>query len=632
MCARAEQAKGFGAPSPLSELPFDTWTHVLEFLPLLVMLRLFQTCRAFCALKRGVRTLDFGGTGIVQKANVLTALRLIRGSAALVTLKLCMIKIDSPGAAALAEALKGSSALTNLNLRSNNIGPTGAAALAGVLKVTSALTDLNLWDNNLTNWGEDMSGIIAIADALKSGTSALKSLSLHSNFIRDEGAVAIAQAARRNDKLESLSLGYNGIGSAGAAELAEYVRFSSALKHLDVGWNYFNEEAALSIVRAARQQDKVEVLGLAQCDIGPAGAAEIADYISFSSALKKINLGCNSLGTEGWCTIFNALRVNKENQIEEWDLEGEGINPEIAQSLAEYMKVSSALTNLNLSDNKIGPTGAAALAGALKVSSALTSLDLTLNAVGPSGAKALAGALGSSALKKLDLSYNSVKDEGASALGQGLKDNKTLQELKLHSCHIEAAGAQGLAEGLFSSALINIDLSLNQIGPTGAAALAEALKVSSALTSLDLSSNDVGPSGATSIAGSLGSSALKSLDLSSNKLCGLDLLYCGTYTDVGIKALAEALKVSSALKKLVLASNRIRDGGASAFGQGLKDNKMLEELDLRSCGIGPAGAQGLAEGLFSSALTNLNLRSNYIGPTGAAALAKAPALKNLRYG
>ena len=41
--------------------------------------------------------------------------------------------------------------------------------------------------------------------------------------------------------------------------------------------------------------------------------------------------------------IFAALRDNKENKIESWDLSEQGINPEIAKVLAEYVSVSAVL-------------------------------------------------------------------------------------------------------------------------------------------------------------------------------------------------------------------------------------------------------------------------------------------------
>ena len=58
------------------------------------------------------------------------------------------------------------------------------------------------------------------------------------------------------------------------------------------------------------------------------------------------SLRANQLGTEGWCAIFAALRDNKDNKIESWDLSGQGINPEITKVLAEYVSVSTAVTAL----------------------------------------------------------------------------------------------------------------------------------------------------------------------------------------------------------------------------------------------------------------------------------------------
>ena len=54
----------------------------------------------------------------------------------------------------------------------------------------------------------------------------------------------------------------------------------------------------------------------------------------------------NELGKEGWCAIFAALRDNKENKIESWDLSRQGINVKIAKVLAEYLSVSTAVRSV----------------------------------------------------------------------------------------------------------------------------------------------------------------------------------------------------------------------------------------------------------------------------------------------
>ena len=72
---------------------------------------------------------------------------------------------------------------------------------------------------------------------------------------------------------------------------------------------------------------------------------------------------------------------------------------------------------------------------------------------------------------------NQVGDEGARALSEGLKANKTLEEL-----HLNGLRKRG------------------NIGPEGAKYIAEMLKVNSALKVLDLGHNSIGKAGAAALA------------------------------------------------------------------------------------------------------------------------------------
>ena len=55
-----------------------------------------------------------------------------------------------------------------------------------------------------------------------------------------------------------------------------------------IGHNQLTEEAALSFVRIEKQRNKLTTLGLAGCDIGPAGAKEIADWVSGSTTISLL--------------------------------------------------------------------------------------------------------------------------------------------------------------------------------------------------------------------------------------------------------------------------------------------------------------------------------------------------------
>ena len=88
-------------------------------------------------------------------------------------------------------------------------------------------------------------------------------------------------------------------------------------------------------MRVERQRNKLTSLGLARCNIGPTGAAEIAEYVSGSAVLKTLHIGGNQIEDEGAAAIAEALCGNK------------------------------VLTNLNLGHNNIGPEGAKAIGEAL---------------------------------------------------------------------------------------------------------------------------------------------------------------------------------------------------------------------------------------------------------------------------
>ena len=81
----------------------------------------------------------------------------------------------------------------------------------------------------------------------------------------------------------------------------------------------------------------------------------------------QVNLRGNTLGEEGWCAVFDALRDNPQNKIAKWDLYDEGINPTIAKSLAAYVAVAASLTFLDARNNyRLGSEGKAALQDAVR--------------------------------------------------------------------------------------------------------------------------------------------------------------------------------------------------------------------------------------------------------------------------
>jgi hypothetical protein len=73
-------------------------------------------------------------------------------------------------------------ALLVLSMSSNNLGVDGGKVLAEGLRGNNVISELNIADNNLAYYGEDMSGIIILADVIKD-MGALSKLDLSMNDI-----------------------------------------------------------------------------------------------------------------------------------------------------------------------------------------------------------------------------------------------------------------------------------------------------------------------------------------------------------------------------------------------------------------------------------------------------------------
>jgi Ran GTPase-activating protein (RanGAP) involved in mRNA processing and transport len=218
-------------------------------------------------------------------------------------------------------------------------------------------------------------------------------------------------------------------------------------------------------------------------------------------------------------------------------------------------------------------------------------------------------------LRTLDLSINKIGPEGASALGEALKVNAVLTTLRLDVNKIGAEGAIAIAEALkVNAVLTSLDLVGNNIGGDGAKAIAKALKVNAVMTTLDLGGNNIGVEGAKAIAKALKVNAvLTTLFLGGNNI-----------KDRGAIAIAESLKVTAVLTSVDLRVNSIGDNGAKAIAEALKVNAVMTTLVLNINNIGVEGAIAIAEALkVNAVVTELNLSVNKIGVKGAKAIAEA---------
>uniref|UniRef100_A0A493TJI1 NLR family CARD domain containing 3 n=1 Tax=Anas platyrhynchos platyrhynchos TaxID=8840 RepID=A0A493TJI1_ANAPP len=218
-------------------------------------------------------------------------------------------------------------------------------------------------------------------------------------------------------------------------------------------------------------------------------------------------------------------------------------------------------------------------------------------------------------IQKLSLRSNSIGPSGAKALADALKKNQVLLSLNLQHNVIKEDGATFLAEALLTNhKLTTLHLQKNSIGAQGARKIAEALKRNCSLKELMLSSNSVGDNGSVALAEALKvNHSLQSLDLQSNSI-----------SSAGVAALTAALCSNKGLVNLNLRENSISKEGGPAIARALRTNNTLRRLDLAANLLYDEGGKAIALAMKENrALTSLHLQWNFIQANAATALAQA---------
>ncbi|KAK8870050.1 hypothetical protein IAR55_000620 [Kwoniella newhampshirensis] len=143
--------------------------------------------------------------------------------------------------------------------------------------------------------------------------------------------------------------------------------------------------------------------------------------------------------------------------------------------------------------------------------------------------------------------------------------------------------------------LLTLDLKSNEIR-NGVGYIAQVLKRNRTLKVLNLSDNQIGPSGLTAIAEALKyNSTLETLDLSSNPCCGPP--------QEGIAALRTTFTVNTSLKRLFLSDTGLTTDGAISLAEFLPESKSLLHLDVTSNpAVETAGILAISVGLKSNSL------------------------------
>ena len=423
---------------------------------------------------------------------------------------------------ALAQVLPNTQ-VTYLDLSRNRIGYKVAESLAQVLPQTQ-ITILNLGDNQIKDEG-------AMALAIVLPQTQITNLYLNNNEIGPEGAIALAQALPQT-KITELYMYENRIGVMGSAAFAQALP-RTKITYLNLESNNIVAEEAAALAQAL-PQTQAETTSISFSWVNKYGGKINEDFLIKDSSLSFYN---KQLMDEGTVALAEVL---PNTQVTSLDLSGNYIGSRGAVSLARVLP-KTQITYLNLADNRP------------------VMYDVS-DGIGADGAEALAEVLPNTQVKYLDLSGNRIGYKVAESLAQVLPQTQ-ITNLNVGDNQIDDEGVMCLAKVLPQTQITNLNLGDNQIGPEGAAALAQVLPQTQ-ITNLNLGVNQIGPEGAAALAQVLPQTKITSLNL-------------GNIGPMGVKALAQAIKVSFDIVALEYTDDKTLQEVTSLINNHLAINKLL---------------------------------------------------------
>jgi hypothetical protein len=175
----------------------------------------------------------------------------------------------------------------SFGIEGTTAGDEGAAALGQALKFNTTLAELEFWSTEITN-----TGAAALANGLQHNHyTALTSLILYDNFIRDQGANVLALALQHNTTLTLLNLGANNIGDVGASALGMALQHNTTLTDLLLESNNITDVGGVALVVARRS--RITRMHVALDD----------NNINYFMVTERVSI----IGEEYWSSILHAV-------------------------------------------------------------------------------------------------------------------------------------------------------------------------------------------------------------------------------------------------------------------------------------------------------------------------------------
>jgi len=414
---------------------------------------------------------------------------------------------------------------------------------------------------------------------------AISELDLSHNNLGHDACGALQVLLNSSFPLKRIVLAGNRLGKRGAIDLADALARRKSLVDLDLSDNLIGDKGLQCITdKLGELKSNMRTFDVTNCDLGAGAAAPLMRLLDRQADLEVLNLGSNKLGDKGLNAIAPALEAHvalREVDLSENQIKSGGVVAKWIASNAEARQgfgINAFLERLNLAYNYLGADFAVPFAPVLASSVCPAEVNLTLNKLNAKASAALLSQVaGTRRLEELYLEGAEINAASAKAIADALSNPRsTLRRLSLRKCGLSKKEIQVLAEALGAAQVIeSLDLALNKLADSSAAALFNAVSVNQSLVELNVAACQLGRKAMAAVAGSISAATpLRVLHLDANP---------SLFSRDNLGTLAAALVENRGeLEVLTLKSVEMKVKDATEFLSRLPDNIGLLELDLQA--------------------------------------------------
>ena len=252
-------------------------------------------------------------------------------------------------------------------------------------------------------------------------TKCLQRLRLHRMSLNEQSSTIIASALHQASNLQELLLSENPLGSSVSC-LAENLQHVQQLETLELSGVLMDEQAFSNLATSLSFVPLLKVLSVSRNNLGPS-ITVLADNLNSVRGLTHLELSQTQMDEEGATALSSGLRSLAK--LEVLDISHNSLGSAVT-AIAEHLRRTPCLTELNVTNTKMGCDEATAVANSLKYLQNLRMLSVGFNPLGRGVCVLVQHLTKAPKLRNLNLASVQMGDEEVDAVSKVSKRTRSV--------------------------------------------------------------------------------------------------------------------------------------------------------------------------------------------------------------